>query len=236
MQLFTREWGAGDRVAVLVHGLFSSSRTWHRLGPDLAERGYRVVAVDLAGHGRSPRLESYSIASLVRSIADTVPLKPELAIGHSLGGLTLSRLIRRLQPGRAVYIDPAFLGTRLPWWQRAGAPMLFRSLLSRGADAVARSNPRWHRDDVEIEVGDYAAFDRRFLRRFGDGKAMPLTPPDRMAVPSLVMLADRSRMVSSSVADRLRRTGFEVRTVAGAGHTVHRDDFAGFRSALSGWV
>ena len=96
MQLFTREWGTGDRVAVLVHGLFSSSRTWHRLGPALADEGYRVVAVDLAGHGQSPRLENYSLAGLVRSIADSVPLRPELAIGHSLGGLTLSRLIRRL--------------------------------------------------------------------------------------------------------------------------------------------
>jgi len=236
MQLFTREWGTGDRVAVLVHGLFSSSRTWHRLGPDLAGRGYRVVAVDLAGHGQSPRSNAYSLAGLVRSIADSVPLRPELAIGHSLGGLTLSRLVGRLQPRSAVYIDPAFLGTRLPWWQRAGAPMLFHGLLNRRADAVARSNPRWNRDDVEIEVSDYAAFDRRFFRRFGDGRAMPLTAPDRMAVPSLLMLADRSKLVSTPVAERMRRLGFEVRVVSGAGHTVHRDDFPGFLRALRGWV
>jgi pimeloyl-ACP methyl ester carboxylesterase len=236
MQLFTREWGAGDRVAVLVHGLFSSSRTWRMIGPDLAERGYRVVAVDLAGHGQSPRSTSYSLAGLVRSIADSVPLRPELAIGHSLGGLVLSRLVRRLQPERAVYIDPAFLGTRLPWWQRAGAPMLFHSLLNRRAEAVARSNPRWHRDDVEIEVTDYAAFDRRFFRRFGDGKAMPLSAPDRMAVPSMMMLADRSRLVSASMAERIRALGFDVRVVAGAGHTVHRDDFGGFQRALNGWA
>jgi pimeloyl-ACP methyl ester carboxylesterase len=236
MQLFTREWGAGDRVAVLVHGLFSSSRTWHRLGPTLAERGYRVVAVDLAGHGESPRSLSYSLAQLVRGIADSVPLKPELAIGHSLGGLTLSRLVRRLQPERAVYIDPAFLGTRLPWWQRAGAPMLFHSLLNRRAEAVARSNPRWQRDDVEIEVSDYRAFDRRFFRRFGDGRAMPLSAPDRMTVPSMMMLADRSRLVSEPMAERMRRLGFDVRVVPGAGHTVHRDDFGGFLRALNGWA
>ncbi|MHA7986002.1 alpha/beta fold hydrolase [Rathayibacter sp. CAU 1779] len=236
MQLFTREWGSGDRVAVLVHGLFSSSRTWHRLGPDLADKGYRVIAVDLAGHGRSPRSNWYSLSGLVRSIADTVPLKPELAIGHSLGGLALSRLVARLQPDRAVYIDPAFLGSRLPWWQRAGAPMLFHGILNRQERSIQRSNPRWGSDDVAIEVGDYAAFDRKFFKRFGDGHAMPLTAPDRMAVPSMMMLADRSKMVSTSVADRLRRVGFEIRTVAGAGHTVHRDDFAGFRRALTGWA
>ncbi|QDZ14453.1 alpha/beta fold hydrolase [Humibacter ginsenosidimutans] len=236
MQLFTREWGTGDRVAVLVHGLFSSSRTWHRLGPDLADKGYRVVAVDLAGHGLSPRSSWYSLSGLVRGIADSVPVKPELAIGHSLGGLVLSRLVGRLQPERAVYIDPAFMGTRLPWWQRAGAPMLFHGILNRRERSVARSNPRWGRDDVEIEVGDYAAFDRTFFRRFGDGRTMPLSAPDSMAVPSMMMLADRSKLVGKTMAERMRSLGFAVRVVPGAGHTVHRDDFDGFRRALAGWA
>lgn len=57
MQLHTREWGTGDRTALLVHGIMSDSRTWRRVGPALAERGYRVLAVDLRGHGRSPRGE-----------------------------------------------------------------------------------------------------------------------------------------------------------------------------------
>ena len=236
MQLFTREWGTGDRFAVLVHGLFSSSRSWRTLGPALADRGYHVVAVDLPGHGSSPRARSYSLDQIVRSVADAVPRHPEVAIGHSLGGLALSRLVDLLTPGRAVYIDPAFLGARLPWWQRLGAPLLFRSLLSRKPAAIAASNPRWNRADVAIEAGDNAAFDRRFISRFGDGKLMPLSPPERMAVPSLLMLADRSRLVSPVVADRMRALGFEVRVVPGAGHTVHRDDFDGFVQGLAGWV
>ncbi|WP_243064026.1 alpha/beta fold hydrolase [Humibacter sp. RRB41] len=236
MELFTREWGTGDRVAVLVHGLFSSSRSWRSLGPALADRGYRVVAVDLPGHGRSPRARSYSLEQIVRSIAGAVPRRPELAIGHSLGGIALSRLVDLMLPRRAVYIDPAFLGTRLPWWQRLGAPLLFRSLLSRKPAAIAASNPRWNDADVAIEAGDYAAFDRRFLSRFGDGKSMPLSPPERMAVPSLLMLADKSRLVSPVVAERMRALGFEVRVVPGAGHMVHRDDFDGFVTGLSGWV
>nr|BFE86321.1 hypothetical protein GCM10020093_089220 [Planobispora longispora] len=55
MRLNTCEWGSGDRVAVLIHGIMASSRCWWRVGPALAERGYRVVAVDLPGHGGSPR-------------------------------------------------------------------------------------------------------------------------------------------------------------------------------------
>jgi pimeloyl-ACP methyl ester carboxylesterase len=46
--------GGSAPVALLIHGVTSSSRTWWRVGPALAARGYRVLAVDLRGHGASP--------------------------------------------------------------------------------------------------------------------------------------------------------------------------------------
>ncbi|MBA3290388.1 MAG: alpha/beta fold hydrolase, partial [Actinobacteria bacterium] len=53
--LTTRRWtGRGGR-AVLVHGVTAWSATWWRIGPALAERGWDVTAVDLRGHGDSPR-------------------------------------------------------------------------------------------------------------------------------------------------------------------------------------
>lgn len=53
--LHTREWGSGDRTALLVHGMFGSSESWTRVGEALAARGFRAVAIDLPGHGQSPR-------------------------------------------------------------------------------------------------------------------------------------------------------------------------------------
>jgi pimeloyl-ACP methyl ester carboxylesterase len=75
--LATRAWGGGaDRsrpLAVLVHGVTSSSRTWWRVGPALAERGYRVLAVDLRGHGASPRpVAGLDAADLAADVAETV--------------------------------------------------------------------------------------------------------------------------------------------------------------------
>jgi pimeloyl-ACP methyl ester carboxylesterase len=75
--LATRAWGGGaDRsrpLAVLVHGVTSSSRTWWRVGPALAERGYRVLAVDLRGHGASPRpVAGLAAADLAADVAETV--------------------------------------------------------------------------------------------------------------------------------------------------------------------
>ena len=61
MKLHTREWGAGHRVAVLLHGTMADSRAWWQVGPALAGRGYRVIAVDLPGHGRSPRCPNSTV-------------------------------------------------------------------------------------------------------------------------------------------------------------------------------
>lgn len=49
-------------------------------------------------------------------------------------------------------------------------------------------------------------------------------------------LADPSMLVSAERAALLVERGFEVRTVAGAGHTIHRDDFDAFMAALDGWI
>lgn len=233
MQLFTREWGEGDRVAVLIHGIFSSSGNFRTVGPALAERGYRVIAVDLPGHGQSPRAPEYSLELLADSVIESVPAAPELAIGHSLGGLTLSRAVERLRPQRAVYVDPAFTAPSLSWWQRALAPMMIRRLLSSSTEKIAKGNPAWDREDVDIEAADFARFDRRALS-FLDGSGM--SAPTSMVVPSLLVLADGSQLVGAELADRLRALGFEVRVVPGARHTVNRDDFAGFMAALDGWI
>ena len=37
-------------------------------------------------------------------------------------------------------------------------------------------------------------------------------------------------------SDELKGRGFEVRVVVGAGHSIHRDDLAGFFGSLDGWV
>ncbi len=55
-------------LALLVHGVTSSSRTWWRVAPALAGRGFRVLAVDLRGHGASARAEGgLALAELIRS-------------------------------------------------------------------------------------------------------------------------------------------------------------------------
>ena len=234
MQLFTREWGEGDRHAVLVHGVMSDSRNWRRVGPVLAERGYHVVAVDLRGHGHSPRASEYTAELMAEDIVDTVPDAPELVMGHSLGGLTVSLAVDRLRPERAVYVDPAFSCPAANWFQRALAPAFLRTLARQSAARIAKRNPRWDPADVAIEVETFAAFDRAAIPAVLAPSIM--RAPTTMAVPSLVMLADNSYLVKPDAAERLRDSGFDVRVVAGSGHVINRDDHDGFMDALDGWI
>jgi len=234
MKLFSREWGSGDRYAVLVHGVMSDSRNWRRVGPVLASHGYHVIAVDLRGHGHSRRAAEYSAELMAQDIVDTVPARPELVMGHSLGGLTVSLAVERLDPQRVVYVDPAFSCPATNGFQRWLAPAFLRTLARQSATRIAKRNPRWDPADVAIEVATFKAFDRAVL-------PVVLTPaamraPDVMAVPSLVILADDSRLVRPEQAEMLRDQGFTVRVVPGSGHVINRDDHDGFMRALDGWI
>ena len=91
-----RAWGdPADRSIVLVHGGAAHSRWWDHIAPLLA-RGWRVVALDLSGHGDSGRRDSYSLDTWAREVlavvADAGTAASSVVIGHSMGGLVTLRL------------------------------------------------------------------------------------------------------------------------------------------------
>jgi pimeloyl-ACP methyl ester carboxylesterase len=98
MKLAVHETGAGPRTAVLVHGIMSDHRAWHRVGQELVDQGFRIIAVDLAGHGRSPRSRRYSPAAWADDVVETLrPLltrRPDLIMGHSLGASGVAPVAR----------------------------------------------------------------------------------------------------------------------------------------------
>ncbi|MDJ0379842.1 alpha/beta hydrolase [Streptomyces sp. G-G2] len=231
MRLHTHTWGEGDRIALLVHGVMADHRTWRRVGPALASLGYRVIAVDLRGHGASGRGE-YGAAVFADDLAETLPAGAELAIGHSLGGLALSLAVDRLLPRRAVYSDPAW---HLGSLGEGFGPELFAGFKAAPKEQIQAMNPRWEEADVDVELLTLAAWDEATALSLG-----PLTGTDLLpaapVVPSLVQLADPSFLIDGDRAAVLASRGFEVRSVAGAGHTIHRDDFEGFMTSLEGWI
>ncbi|MFD4739094.1 alpha/beta fold hydrolase [Streptomyces virginiae] len=231
MQLHTQTWGEGDRVALLIHGIMADHRTWRRVGPALADHGYRVIAVDLRGHGASGR-GAYSPELFADDVVETLPAGAELAIGHSLGGLTLSLAVDRLRPARAVFSDPAF---HLAAPVEGFGPELLAQFKTATKEQIRAMSPRWDEVDVDIELETLAVWDERTalsLAPLVGADLMPAAP----VVPSLVQLADPSTLITRERAQLLKSRGFEVRSVVGAGHTIHRDDFDGFMASLDGWL
>ena len=91
--LFTEQWGSGPPVA-FVHGLGASARYWQRVRD--ASTGYRGVAPDLLGFGRSPAPPdaAYDVDTHLDALAPVVPAG-SLVVGHSTGGLLAAALAAR---------------------------------------------------------------------------------------------------------------------------------------------
>ncbi|MEV6630427.1 alpha/beta hydrolase [Actinoplanes sp. NPDC051470] len=88
VRLGYRECGdPGGVPAVLLHGTGSRHDTWDRLASRLT--GYRVVAVNLRGHGDSERCRNYSLNALrvdLLGVLEALSLRDTVMVGHSIGG------------------------------------------------------------------------------------------------------------------------------------------------------
>jgi pimeloyl-ACP methyl ester carboxylesterase len=82
------EWGTGPRTVVILHGWGSHAPRFAPLAQGLVAQGWRVLAIDAPGHGRSPGRRS-SLPQFIGALDQVIrELGPAQAlIGHSLGAL-----------------------------------------------------------------------------------------------------------------------------------------------------
>ena len=117
--------GSGP-VIVLVHGITSTSATWERVMPYLAER-FTVIAPDLLGHGESAKPRGdYSLGAYASGVRDIlVALGHDRAtfVGHSLGGGIAMQLAYQFPERceRLVLVSSGGLGRELSFLLRAAA-------------------------------------------------------------------------------------------------------------------
>ena len=97
-QLYVKDWGTG-RPVVFSHGWPLTADAWEDQMVFLAERGYRCIAHDRRGHGRSSQpwhgndMDTY--ADDLATVVDTLDLRGAIHVGHSTGGGEVARYIGR---------------------------------------------------------------------------------------------------------------------------------------------
>lgn len=97
-EIYYKDWGAGQPV-VFSHGWPLSADAWDDQMLFLAERGYRCIAHDRRGHGRSGQpwngntMDTY--ADDLAELVEKLDLKDAIHVGHSTGGGEVARYIGR---------------------------------------------------------------------------------------------------------------------------------------------
>jgi non-heme chloroperoxidase len=104
-EIFYKDWGPRDaQVVHFHHGWPLSADDWDAQMMAFVEAGYRVVAHDRRGHGRSSQtatghdMDTY-VADVI-ALTDALDHQNAIHIGHSTGGGEVARYVARAKPGR----------------------------------------------------------------------------------------------------------------------------------------
>ncbi|NYT40300.1 alpha/beta hydrolase [Sphingomonas sp. R-74633] len=104
-ELFYKDWGPKDgQVIWFHHGWPLTSDDWDTQMMFFLLKGYRVIAHDRRGHGRSTQTdtgnEMDTYAADVIALADHLDVKGVTHVGHSTGGGEVAHYVARAKPGR----------------------------------------------------------------------------------------------------------------------------------------
>jgi pimeloyl-ACP methyl ester carboxylesterase len=248
-----REAGSGP-VIVLVHGITSTSATWERVMPYLADR-FTVVAPDLLGHGQSAKPRGdYSLGAYASGVRDLlIALGHDRAtfLGHSLGGGVAMQLAYQFPERceRLILVDSGGLGRDVNLLLRSATlpgaewvlPLLASSPLLDAGRLVGRVLGRFGlhvRTDIgEMARGHASLADREAreafvhtLRAIIDPSGQRVSATDRLylaqEVPFLIVWGERDPIipVEHGIAAHAMVPNGRLEILPDAGHFPHLDE------------
>lgn len=229
VDLHTLAWGeGGDRRILLLHGITSSASGWWRVGADLADRGWEVVAADLRGHGASPKADTYLFAE---QVADVLALGVgwDAVLAHSMGGnLAVRAATADADWTRGLILqDPALM---LPEPRSSALEWLLEEYAVDADPArIAAMSPRWHPRDVEEKVAALRATSGDMIARIVEENWpwMALEEAADLQVPTVILGSDPAAGGIFPVAfgEWLASSPWiSYEMIPNASHSTHRDD------------
>ena len=249
------ESGSGPAV-LLVHGLPGSAYEWRNLGPLLADRGYRVLAIDRSGYGRSDPDpdQDYSVtrnAKDVDALVTTLDLADVTLVGWSYGGATAT-VVGAMRPGwlgRIVLVgtggpdsadaeppDPnafmKFMYSDAVMRWRSAVPPVGRSLIEAISTRAYSGQPMpdWWVPGVVANFQRWETLTTYRGEMFGVRADDGYAPAD-IEVPTLLLHGDDDRLAPVAISRYLVTVipGAELRETPGASHMLpitHADEMA----------
>jgi pimeloyl-ACP methyl ester carboxylesterase len=214
------EYGSGDRVVVLLPGLLFSRRMHTPLAETLADRGYRVLSLDLLGHGESdrpPEMWNYGMLAFGRqaiALLDHTGVKQAVIGGTSLGAnVTLEAAHAAPERVKGMLIEMPVLDNALLGCAIAFTPLLVgltfgapvARLVGRGAQLVPRGS--WLLGDMMLDwIGQDPKPSASVLQGLFYGRvAPPREERTKMTQPTLVIGHYRDPIHPFSDSDMLVR-------------------------------
>lgn len=237
------EQGTGPLV-ICVPGMGDLRGSYRFLAPQLAEAGFRVVTVDVRGHGEtSVRWDDYSVAGIgadILALARALGSGPAFVIGTSMasGAAIWAAAEAPEQIAGIVLIGPAVRDADQPGWKTRMQRLVFGALFSKPWGPAL-----WMRYFASLyptaKPSDFAAYTRRLaanLREPGRltalrrmvlaSKAPSAERLTRVSAPAFVVMGTKDRDFPDPAAEaRLVAAPLhaQVLMIEGAGHYPHAE-------------
>lgn len=253
MLLHVHEWGDPHAPPVLcLHGVMGHGRRFRRLAEERLAGNWRVLALDLRGHGRSGWEPPWTLAQHVADVRETLEsagVERAAVIGHSFGGRLALELTAAGVAERSMLLDPAVWVPPPIALDRAEQHRRDRSFATEEEARAERAplSPLAPRALIDEELQEHliAGDDGRLRFRYSQAAVIAAygelsqPPPawELLQVPTLLVVGADTDVVPPAVVDALRSelSELEVVTVPGR-HVVLWDAYEETSDAVESFL